>query len=67
MKNPDGVSVMEKRRRAFEMIRLAKNSNKMANLETAFDKAKELHDHNPALVFDEKGRLVRWVKTPTKF
>ena len=29
-----------------------------------FNRARRLHDHNPALQFDDEGRLIRWVKDP---
>ena len=54
----------EKRRKTFELIRLAKNQNNFTQNETALEQAQEANDHDPSLMFDQQGRLLRWVKTP---
>ena len=63
-KNPQGVDLDEKRRKTFEMIRLAKSQNDFSKNETALEHAQAAHDYDPSLMFDERGRLFRWVKAP---
>ena len=49
------------------MIKWATNNTIESDNEKAFQYALALHDHNPALQFDEHGRLLRWVKDPYEF
>lgn len=61
--NPSGyLNSVNKRKRAFEIINMVKMaeaaepSGEGAN----FEELKRKADHNPAMVFDDQGRLLRW-------
>ena len=49
------------------MIKWATSGQKGQSDEKAFQQALTLHDHDPALLFDEHGRLLRWVKDPPEY
>ena len=56
VENPKGISDDERRKMAFEMIKLSRKDN-MSN---KLLKARAQINHNPSLIFDEEGRLRRW-------
>ena len=51
-----------RRKRVLEMIKKANDKG----IELNFNEAEALLLHDPALQFDEEGRLIRWVKEPIK-
>ena len=49
------------------MMQMAKDDSKAIQDEAAFERAHYMHDFNPSQLFDEKGRLKRWVKDPIEY
>ena len=35
-------------------------------LQGSFQQLQQMNEHNPAMIFDEEGRLHRWVKSPAR-
>ena len=52
---------LTKRKKAIQMIHVLQSGG---NIDEEFKEAQHLVDHNPAIKFDEKGRLTRWEWKP---
>ena len=66
LENPSGIVTEEmKRKRTFEMIKMASHDGvgESPALHKNFQQLQKMNDHNPAMIFDKAGRLIRWDKS----
>ena len=69
LENPSGIVTEEDRRmRTFKMIKMASHDAGAESpaLQGNFQQLQKMNDHNPAMIFDEAGRLLRWKKSMPK-
>ena len=69
LENPSGIVTEEDRRmRTFKMIKMASNdaNGGSPTLQGNFQQLQKMNDHNPAMIFDYHGRLLRWKKSQPK-
>ena len=61
---PQGLTIGERQRRLWEILKHARDrdDNEKSGSLNNFVEVNELIDHNPSMIFDDTGRLVRWIR-----
>ena len=71
VENPSGiVSEEDKLKRTLQMINMARegvDGESPELLQGNFEQLQKMNEHNPAMIFDNAGRLLRWQKRPNRF